>query len=289
MPARAIGSGTISFGLVSIPVKLFTATAAEKVSFNMLEKGSGARLKQQYISSASGQVVERDDVVKGFEYARGQYVIVSEEELKAAEGQRSGAIEIVEFVPLDTVDFLQVEKSYYLGPDKGGDKAYQLLGKAMTKKGQIAVARWAARGKEQLVLVRPYRRGLVLHQMFYASEVRAFDEVDLGAELTFADVELDLAERLIDQLAQQAFDASKFRDSYTDRVRKLVDEKIAGQEVTIAPEAPRAQIIDLFEALKQSLAAPKPATDGEPPTAEPKPVKKAAPRKGARDKKASAG
>jgi DNA end-binding protein Ku len=288
MSARATGSGTISFGLVSIPVKLYTATAPEKVSFNMLEKATGARLKQQYISTVSGQVVERDDVVKGYEYARGQYVVVSDEELKAAEGQRSGAIEIVEFVPLDTVDFLQVEKSYYLGPDKGGDKAYQLLGKAMTKKGQIAVARWAARGKEQLVLVRPYKRGLILHQMFYASEVRAFDEVDLGAELAFSDIELDLAERLIDQLAQQGFDASKFRDSYTDRVKKLVDEKIAGQEVTIAPEAPRAQIIDLFEALKQSLAAPKPSAEAPAP-AEPKPVKKAAPRKGTRDKKASAG
>ena len=295
MPPRAIASGTISFGLVSIPVKLYTATSPQKISFNMLEKGSGSRLKQQYISAASGQVVERDQIIKGFEYARGQFVQLTEDEVKALETARSGAIEIAEFVPLESVDFIQVEKSYYLGPDKGGDKAYQLLGKAMTRKGQVAVARWSARGKEQLVILRPYRRGLLLHQMFYADEVRAFDELDLGSDLAFRDIEIDLAERLVEQLSQPAFDPSKYRDSYTDRVKKLVDEKVAGHEVTSAPEAPRAQIIDLFEALKQSLTATansaaanaNSAAAAPPPEIEPKPVKKAAPRKSA--KKASAG
>jgi DNA end-binding protein Ku len=288
MPPRAIASGTISFGLVSIPVKLYTATSPQKVSFNMLEKGTGARLKQQYISSATGQVVERDQVIKGYEFARGQYVHFTEEEIKALETATNGAFEIAEFVPMESVDFLQVEKSYYLGPDKGGDKAYQLLSKAMTRKGQVAVARWAARGKDQLVIIRPYRRGLLLHQMFYADEVRPFDEIEPGSELNFADVELDLAERLIDQLGKEGFDASKYRDNYTDRVRKLVDEKVAGHEVTIVPEQPQAQIIDLFEALKQSLSAvsAQPA-DSPAPLSEPKPMKKATP-KAARAKKASA-
>jgi DNA end-binding protein Ku len=294
MAARAIASGTISFGLVSIPVKVFTATSSQKVRFNMLEEATGARLKQQYLSTVSGEVVERDQTVKGYEYARGQYVRLSEDELKALEADRGGAIEIVEFVPVDTIDMVQVEKSYYLGPDKGGDKAYQLLGESMFRKDRVAVGRWAARGKEQLVLIRPYRDGLILHQLFYATEVRAFEDLDLGAEREFAEVEHDLAEKLIEQLSVEHFEPEKFTDRYTDRVRELVDQKVAGQEITIAPEQPKAQIIDLFEALKQSLVEGK-ATDGEAApkktrakaeeSTEPKPLKKARPRK-SRKKKA---
>jgi DNA end-binding protein Ku len=297
MAARAIASGTISFGLVSIPVKVFTATSSQKVRFNMLEEATGARLKQQYISTVSGDVVARDQMVKGYEYARGQYVKLDEDELKALEADRSGAIEIVEFVPIDTIDMVQVEKSYYLGPDKGGDKAYQLLGESMFRKDKVAVGRWAARGKEQLVLIRPYREGLILHQLFYASEVRATEDIDHGAEFDFAEVERDLAEKLIEQLSVDEFEADKFRDRYTDRVRELVDQKVAGQEITIAPEQPKAQIIDLFEALKQSLsegaepaaaepaaAKPKKARKKAKPAAEPKPLKKARPRKSTKKK-----
>ncbi|HVJ19521.1 MAG TPA: Ku protein, partial [Polyangiaceae bacterium] len=200
MAARAIASGTISFGLVSIPVKLYTAASSESVSFNMLHKKCGGRIKQQLFCPTDNEVVERTDTVKGYEHARGQYVQFTEEELKAFESERSNAIEITEFVPIESVDFVHVEKSYYLGPDKGGDKAYKLLSEAMDHKTRVAVGRWAARGKEQLVLIRPYADGLILHQLYYANEVRAWDEIDTGAKLGFSDKERDLAEKLIEQL-----------------------------------------------------------------------------------------
>jgi DNA end-binding protein Ku len=254
MSARAISTGTISFGLVSIPVKLYTAASSEQVRFNMLHEKCGGRLKMQFYCPVDDEVVERKDTVKGFEHARGQYVTFTEEELKALEAEKSSSIEIVEFVPLKTIDFVQVEHSYYLGPDKGGDKAYSLLSQSMDHAGKVAVGRWAARGKEQLVVIRPYKKGLLFHQLYYADEVRAFDEIDTGATFKFSDVEQDLAQKLIEQLSQDKFEADKYHDSFRERVQEAVEQKVAGQEVTLAPEAPKAQIIDLFEALKQSLA-----------------------------------
>ncbi len=299
MAPRAIASATISFGLVSIPVKVFTATSPQRVHFNMLEAKTGARVKQQYVSTVSGEVVPRSEMTKGYEYVRGQYIVLGAEELKALEVARSGHIDIQQFVPLDSVDLVQVEKSYYLGPDRGGDKAYQLLSKAMSRRTQVAVGRWAARGKEQLVLIRPYQDGLLLHQLFYATEVRAFEDIDRGAKFDLKDVEMDLADKLIEQLAQKKFNADDFEDHYTQKVRALLDQKVAGQEITAAPEQPKAQIIDLFEALKQSLehGDTQPATPKKKPLAKAKakprakakpkakPLKKAAPRKRATAKK----
>ncbi len=297
MAARAIASGTISFGLVSIPVKVFTATSSEKVRFNMLEPETGARPKQQYVSSVSGKVLDRKDMAKGYEYARGQFVVLDPEELKALEADRTGALDIAEFVPLDTIDLVQIEKSYYLGPDKGGDKAYHLLAEAMRRKEMVAVARWAAKGKEQLVLLRPYRDGLILHQLFYAGEVRAFEDLDVGGSFEFSAQELDLADKLIDQLATDEFEPESYSDSYTDRVKALIEQKVAGEEITLAPEQPKAQIIDLFEALKQSLEgepAQEDAADDKKKKATneksvAKGIKKAAPRKKTAKKKTSAG
>ena len=290
MAARAISSGTISFGLVAIPIKLYTAASSEQVRFNMLHAKCGGRVKQQYICPVDNEVVERDATVKGYEYVRGQFVRFSEEEIKALEAERSNSIEITEFVPLASVDFVQVEKSYYLGPDKGGDKPYQLLGECMRKKGVVAVGRWASRGKEQLVLVRPYDKdGLVLHQLYYANEVRSFAEIDAGARFTFSDIERDLAEKLIAQLTSEAFDPAKYSDSYEGRVRAAVEQKVAGQEVTLAPEAPRAQIIDLFEALKKSLAdAQERAANSQAEPALKPPVKATAEAEPAQEKKAAA-
>jgi DNA end-binding protein Ku len=271
MAARALASGTISFGLVSIPVKLFTAASSEQVSFNMLHKKCGGRVKMQYHCPTDSEVVERSDTIKGYEHARGQYVLFTEEELKAFEAERSNAIEITEFVPLASVDFVSVEKSYYLGSDKGGDKAYTLLSEAMTAKKKVAIGRWAARGKEQLVVVRPYQNGLILHQLYYANEVRSFAEVEPPAKLTISDKERDLAEKLIEQLSTDAFEADKYHDTYSDKVRAAVEQKAQGQEITIAPEAPKAQIIDLFDALKRTLA-----TAPTPPPSVLKPPKKVA-------------
>ncbi len=261
MAARAISSGTISFGLVSIPVKLYTATSAQQTRFNMLHKETSSRVKQQYVVPSTGEVVDRKELVKGFEYSKGQYVIFTEDELKAMEADRTGSFDIVEFVPLDSVDMIHVEKTYYLGPDKGGDKAYQLLRQSMDETGKVAVGRWAAKGKEQLVLIRPYKDGLMLHQMYYANEVRAFDDVERGATFEFKEVERELAKKLIAELSVDAFDASKFRDDYGDRVKEAIEQKVAGQEIQVAQEVPKAQIIDLFEALKQSLSEAQATTD----------------------------
>jgi DNA end-binding protein Ku len=299
MAARAVASTTISFGLVSIPSKLYTAASSEQVRFNMLQKGTGSRLKQQYVSAGDGSVVERTDTVKGYEYSRGQYVTFTDEELKALEADRGKHIEIIEFVPLSTVDFVSVEKSYYLGPDKGGDRAYQLLAECMRTTERVAVGQWAARGKEQLVLLRPYGKdGLVMHQLYYANEVRAFDQIDTGATFQFSDAERNMAHQLIEQLTVEAFDPSKYTDVYADRVKAAVEQKVAGQEVTIAAEQPHAQIIDLFEALKQSLAettgaaavAEAPAPKANRSKAEPKPLKKApAAKRSSRGKKTASG
>jgi DNA end-binding protein Ku len=289
MPARATSSGTISFGLVSIPIKLYTATSSHQVSFNMLHRETNSRVKQQYIVPGTGEVVERKNMVKGYEFAKGQYVVFEEDELKKLEAPRSTSMDIVEFVPLSSVDLIQVEKTYYLGPDKGGDKAYRLLVDAMTDTGKVAVGRWSARGKEQLVLIRPYKDGLLLHQMFYADEVRAFDEVDKGATFEFRDAERDLAKKLIAELSSDAFQPEKFHDEFADRVRAAVDQKTAGQEIQLAREVPKAQIIDLFEALKQSLAEAQASNETDAEATEgvkAKPPGKAKPRE---SKKAKTG
>jgi DNA end-binding protein Ku len=287
MAARAIASGTISFGLVAIPIKLYTAASSEQVRFNMLHDKCGGRIKQQWFCPVDEEIVERQATVKGYEYARGQFVRFSDEELKQLEAERSNSLEIVEFVPLSTVDFVQVEKSYYLGPDKGGDKPYKLLSQCMAEQGVVAVGRWAARGKEQLVLIRPYGDGgLILHQLYYASEVRSFSEIDTGAMLGFSEIEQELAKKLIAQLTSEKFQPESYQDQYELRVRAAVEQKVAGQEVTIAPEAPRAQIIDLFEALKRSLAETETRVANQP---EPlKPPKKVASEAQAAPKKVAA-
>lgn len=262
MAARSIGSGTISFGLVSIPIKLFTAASAKSVGFNMLHKTCGSRLKQQLFCPIDNVVIERADTIRGYEYARDQYVKFTDEELKALEAERTNSLELVEFVPAETVDFLYIEKTYFLGPDKGGDRAYRLLSEALEKANRLAVGRFAQRGKDNLVLVRPYKKGLILHECYYADEVRDFSEVDTGGAFEFKPIELELANKLIEQLNQEKFDPSHFRDTWADKVNEAVEKKIAGEEVQAAPEPPKAQIVDLLEALKRSIAL----SDGQRPT-----------------------
>jgi DNA end-binding protein Ku len=297
MAARAIGTGTISFGLVSIPVKLYTATASEAVSFNLIHKKCKGRIKQQIFCPTDNELIERSDLVKGFEYAKNQYVLFTEEELDALEAAKTNSLEIVEFVPASTVDWIYISKTYYLGPDKGGDKAYRLLAEAMDRTEKIAVGRYWTRGKEQLVLLRPYKKGLMLHYAYYANEVRSFDEVDTGATVTFKPIEAELADKLIGQLTIPEFNPEQYRDEYIERVKAAVEQKIAGQEVAVAPEQPTAQIIDLFEALKRSLAdAGGVANDSKKGVAqrseeagEAKPPKKAVPRKASRGAKPATG
>jgi DNA end-binding protein Ku len=286
MAARAIGSGTISFGLVSIPVKLYTAASSENVTFNMLHGKCGGRLKQQLFCPVDNEVVERTATVRGYEYQKDRYVQFTEAELKKLESPRTNELELMEFVPERTVDFVNIEKTYYLGPDKGGERAYRLLSDALQRTQRIAVGKYWTRGKENVVLVRPYKRGLALHQVFYANEVRSFDDVETGGEFQFKDVERDLADKLIEQLSQPEFKIDKYKDEYQTRVLNAVEQKAAGHEVTAAPEAPKAQIIDLLEALKRSVSEAKAASaeqaapesvrpKGGPKKAEPKEEKAA--------------
>lgn len=255
MPARATSSATISFGLVSIPVKVYTATQSKSLRFNMLDGRDKSRIKQQYVNASNGEVVPREEIVKGYEYARGQYVVLAEEELKALEQKTNQAIEIEEFVPIERVDPLYFEKSNLLGPDKGGQKAYRLLNEAMTLMGVVAIGRYATRGKQQLVLIRPFQRGIVMQGLFHADEVRSFDDIEFGDEVELKAGEVELANQLIEQLSRDAFDPGRFEDEYRRAVLEVVDRKVAGEEVVVMPKTEaREQIIDLVAALKKSLA-----------------------------------
>jgi len=254
MPPHSIGSGTISFGLVSIPIRMYTAASSESLAFNQIHPKCGGRVRQQLICPTCNEVVERSALVKGYEFAKDQYVQFTEEELKALEGEASKMIDIAEFVPLAQVDPIYFEKTYYLGPDKGGEKAYRLLSDAMKKAGRVALAKFVMRGKENLVLIRPAKGGLMLHTMYFADEIRDFGEVDKGEDAKLKPGELDLAERLVGELTSEKFAPEKYDDEYRDRVLQVVESKVEGKEVTsLAPQAQRTQVIDLMEALKQSL------------------------------------
>jgi DNA end-binding protein Ku len=254
MPPHSIDSGTISFGLVAIPVKLYSAASSQSVSFNLLHAKCGSRIRQQRFCPVCNEVLENTDLVKGFEFAKDQYVKLTDDELKALEGEASKAIEIAEFVPLSSVDPIYFEKTYYLGPDKGGEKPYRLLADAMTQAGKVALAKFIMRGKENLVLVRSAQNGLMLHAMYFADEVRSFDEVSRGEAAKISGAETNLALRLIDELSNEEFDPNKYEDQYRQRVMELVNTKAEGKEITVAaPEAKRAQVIDLMAALKKSL------------------------------------
>jgi DNA end-binding protein Ku len=255
MPPHSLGSGTISFGLVSIPVRMYTAASSANVSFNLLHAKCGSRIKQQTFCPTDNEVVDRASLVRGYEFSKDQYVRVSDDELKALEGESSKVIDIAEFVPLSSVDPIFFEKTYYLGPDKGGDKAYRLLADAMEKDERVALATFVMRGKESLVLIRPARGGLMLHTMYFADEVRDFGEIDRGESAKIKPGEMELALQLIDGLASDEFEPEKYRDEYRQRVLDLINQKVEGKEVTaVGPQVQRAQVIDLMEALKESLA-----------------------------------
>lgn len=266
MAARSIGSATISFGLVSVPVHLYSSSeSTASVSFNMLHTTCGSRLKQQYICSKEGTVVEKDEVGKGYEFSKGQYVRFSAEEIKALDEKATNAIDIAEFVPLAAVDRIYLEKVYYLGPDKGGDRAYRLLTRALEDTGRAAVGQYSSRGKQYLVLVRPMRDVLVMEQLHYHAELRSADEVP-RPESVVKDGELTLACQLIEQSAVDEFQPEKYRDTVRDRVLEAIQRKVDGQEITSEPsEAPQTKIIDLMDALKASLAKRGTSTEEKKP------------------------
>lgn len=284
MAARSIASLTVSFGLVSIPVKLYSATEASRaISFNLLHKGCGSRLKQQYVCIKEEVPVAREDMVKGYEFAKDQYVMFAEEELKALEEAGSHAAEITEFVPIESIDPVYFDKAYYLAPDKGGAKPYALLTSALRESNRCALGRWAARGKQYIVMIRPVEdgelSGLVMQQLLYAAEVRSIKDLDIP-KTEVKDAELKLAQQLIEQQASDTFDPAAYTDDVRARIEAAVQKKVEGQEITLA-EAPEGggQVIDLMEALRASLEkkAPAPAKAPKPQAETRKPPRRAQP------------
>ena len=265
MAARSIASLSLSFGLVSIPVKLYSATETSgTVRFNLLAK-DGSRLKQQYVSEKDQQVVARADMVKGYEFEKDRFVLFSAEELKALEEASSPAIEIMAFIPEKSVDPLYYDKAYLIAPDKRGGKPYALLAEAMRQSGRCALAKWAWKSRQVVVQVRPVEDGMVLQQLLYADEVRSLKDLDIEP-VAVTQGELQLALQLIDQISEDAYDPTKYVDEEKQRILAAIDAKIAGKQVVASAhdEAPSsAQVIDLMDALRASLgkkaAAAKPA------------------------------
>jgi DNA end-binding protein Ku len=271
--SRSVGGGSICFGLVSIPFRLYTATSAEKVEFNLLHEKCGNRVKSQpYRCPACDVELDKTEIVRGHEYEKNRYVLIRDEELKSLAGEASESMEILEFVPLAAVDPIYYEKTYYVGPDKGGDKAYQLLSAAMRQSQRMAVAKFVMRGKENIVLLRPTASGLMMHTMFFADEIRAFA---WPSPLKLSNTESELALRLIEELSTKAFEPEKYSDEYRDRVLALIEKKARGETITLAEPVPRAApVVDLVEALKSSLGKRKTAVSAKPAVAAAKKVAK---------------
>jgi DNA end-binding protein Ku len=287
MSARAIGTANISFGLVSIPVKLFSAAdTSSGISFNMLHGKCGSRVKQQYICPKEDNiVVPRDEIRKGYEFAKDQYVLFTTEELKALEEEARQTVEVTEFVPMAQIDPVYFDKAYYLGPDKGGSKAYWLLSETLKRTGRVALAKYAARGKQYLVMLRPMDGGLVMQQLLYADEVRPISEIGLDRE-PVQDAELKLATMLVEQRATDRFRPEAYEDEVKKRIQAQLKRKIeTGEEISSAPSPESGEVIDLMEALRRSLG--KPGGSRKPvAVAERKPARRAV--RGSGEKKAAA-
>ena len=257
MPARSISTATISFGLVTVPVELYsTGESSASISFNMLHKECHTKLKQQYVCPKhDNKVVERDEMVKGREFEKGKYVVFSPEELKALDEKSTNSIDILEFVPLAAVDRLYLDRAYYLGPGKGGARAYRLLAEALNKTGRAALGQYAARGRQHLILVRPRDDVLVMEQLYYSDELRSHLDVPVE-EGDVKPQELNLAVQIIQQQVNDEFHPENYHDTVRDRIKAEIEKKVAGQDITAAePEAPKGtRVLDLMEALKASLA-----------------------------------
>ncbi|HEU5188694.1 MAG TPA: Ku protein [Methylomirabilota bacterium] len=251
MSARPLGSGTIALGLVAIPVRLYPAAVSRRVSFHMLHAKCGSRVRTQWFCPVCHRVVGREELVRGYEVSKGRFVRMSEDEMEALVGPRSREIELMEFVPLESVDPVYLDEAYFLGPDRGGARPYRLLETALTETGRVGIAHFMLRGKASLVLIRAASGVLMLHTMYYADEVRDAPDVERGA---VKPAEQKLARRLIDELARPRYEASRHHDEFRTRVLQAIRRKAAGKAAAVAaPPAPRGKVIDLMDALQQSL------------------------------------
>jgi DNA end-binding protein Ku len=264
---RATVTGTISFGLAAIPVKFYLAAANEQVSFNQISP-AGNRCKQRMIDAVDETEVKSEDIRKGYEFEKGKYVTFTKEEFAQLEMTATQTVTIKEFVPADQLDVVAIEKSYYLGPGKGGDKGYRLLSDVMKRQGKVAIAQWSTKGREHLCCIRPYQGGLLLQILFYANEIRDFSQIEV-APIPATDMETMMATRLLEALSNDDFDPSQYRDAYNDAVKAAVAAKIAGQEVVVPKDEATANVLDILDALKMSLEAAKknkkPAKKGKKP------------------------
>ena len=258
---RPIWSGAISFGLVNVPVKVFSATSSKDVRFHQLDGKSKSRIKQKRVSVATGEEVPYEDLIKAYEIAPDNYVTVTPEELEALDPKASKTIDIEDFVDLDQIDPVYYERPYYLVPDKGGQKAYALLRNAMRETNKVGIARVVLRTKQYLAAIRPLDDALVMETMLFSDEVNPLDELDLpGPDVDVTEREEKMARSLIDSLTTD-FEPEKYHDEYRERVLQLIEQKASGQEIVVedaAEEAPR--VVDLMAALEASLAAAKKGT-----------------------------
>lgn len=281
MALRPLRNATITFGLVNIPVRFYTATKSEDVSFNLLHRECGSRVNRKWWCPQHEDFLDYEQMIRGYPIAKNRYVTFTEEEIEALESDDNRSLEITEFVDLQQIDPIFFEKSYYLGPAPGGGKTYRLLAEAMRKQKKVAVARWVSGGREQLVLLRPFENGLVLHTMYYADEVRDFSAIDLeGAEVR--EKEIALAEMLIDELTEKKFDPLAYKDTYRQRLMDRIEAKSQGETiVSESPEAERAaEVVDIMEALRRSLEG----GGGKRAVSEPRKAPKRAERAPARGK-----
>jgi DNA end-binding protein Ku len=255
MALRPLRNATISFGLVSIPVRFYTATKSEDVHFHLLHESCGSRVNRKWWCPHHEKIVDSDELIRGYEISKNKYVTFTDEEMETLETDDNRAVEITEFVDLHEIDPVFFEKAYYLGPSAGGGKTYRLLAQAMKKQDKVAVARWIGGGKEHLVVLRPYEKGLILHTMFYADEVRDFDAIDIEESGAVRDKEVALAEMLINELTEKKFDPLQFNDEYKTRLLDRIKAKSKGKvfEAEEKEEEKGGEVIDIMEALRRSL------------------------------------
>jgi DNA end-binding protein Ku len=278
---RSIWSGAISFGLVNVPIKLYSAVSKKTVRFHQLHGETGTRIQQRRVDSSTGEEVSYEDIVKGYEIGKDRYVVITPDELESLDPEKTRTIEIEDFVEEAEIDPIYYDHPYYLAPATGAEKAYRLLLEAMKEAGRVAIARVVIRNKEQLVAIRPSGDALTMSTMNFADEVvspEAIEEIGAedGEKATATKRELDMAQQLIDSLTAE-FDPSKYHDTYRERVLELIERKAAGEEIAVAPEAPEpAAVPDLMAALEASLQDAK-GRERKPPRKTPakKPTRQA--------------
>jgi DNA end-binding protein Ku len=266
--AATVWKGHLTFGLVSLPIKLYTAARPETISFNQLHKTDHSRVKQKLFCAAEDVELSRSDIVKGYEYEKDRYVVVDDEDIKKMAPKSAKVMEILEFVKEGEVDPVFFEKSYYVAPEDAGEKPYSLLLEALTRSGYVALAKIAMHSREHIVILRPSGNGLTLHTMYFEDEIRKSESYKADTSAV-SEKELNMAMMLVEALAAK-FEPSKYKDSYRENLRAMIDAKIAGEEVVAPVEAQQTKVVDIMDALKASLAALKKPADTEAIHAKPK-------------------